>query len=175
MVKAYKISSEYVGEDCVQLMFKFSKNLEIVGNGKIIFYGNYNDGRLCNHINEYVKDDRRFQFPYSNIPMHTKMIGLKKYVVVNQLLDYDKIYNLIVREENHSDLVNYADENCTMLYYKVLKDNNESLLIVSNYKMNYAFCMNINEIKHLHINSLKESRISRFINNGISRNDLDIA
>ena len=176
MIRIYKLERQYVGKDCVQLMFSIGKMLKILRGKKVIF--NYNsDGKddFPLYTNEYVKDDRRFQFPYSNIPIHNKMFGFKYRKLVNQLLDYDTIYSLIDIPDFDENDKDHEDISANILYYKVLKNGEEALVIVSSSKKNPVFKMNVEELKQFHIYRVREPLISRIFNEGVSDIDFNIA
>ncbi len=176
MIRVYKLERQFVGKDCVQLMFSIGKMLKILRGKKVIF--NYNsDGKddFPLYTNEYVKDDRRFQFPYSNIPIHNKMFGFKYRKLVNQLLDYDTIYSLIDIPDLDENDKAYDNISANILYYKVLKNGEEALVIVSSSKNNPVFDMDVEKLKNFHIYKVKEPLISRIFNEGISDKDFNIA
>ena len=86
-----KIESHYVGEDCIQVMNSHSLNGVItVLNKDGMTYHYKPDSKLF--INNYISDERKIQFPYSNIPTHKDRIVLKTYEFVNQILDFNKVY-----------------------------------------------------------------------------------
>lgn len=67
------------------------------------------------YINKYIEDERRHQFPYSNIPMHCCRVGGKKINYINHLMDFEEPY---VRISDEYILQSFA-----------IKDGNEALLI----------------------------------------------
>ena len=116
-----RIDSYYVGNDCVQVMFPFRDTISIISQNGILFH--YKPGSSV-YVNKYLEDERREQFPYSNIPMHYARIRGKKYTYTNQLLDFDKPY------------INISDGGIEENY--VVKDNNEALLVTNvNETVNY--------------------------------------
>ena len=108
-----KIESHYVGEDCVQVTFPYQKTLTIINPDGILYH--HKPGSNL-YINKYVEDERRNQFPYSNIPNHFSKIMFKKISVTNQLLDFEKPYirigdgyffeSFVVKDNNQALLVN---------------------------------------------------------------------
>ena len=50
------------------------------------------------YVNKYLEDERRKQFPYSNIPTHFSKIKFKKVIYTNQLLDFEKPYIIVVMD-----------------------------------------------------------------------------
>lgn len=85
---AKKVPSHYVGEDCLQQMIGYSNGLLLLNPDEII----YQDTGSKNKINKYLTDERRHQFPYSNIPTHYQRVLFKKYLFTNQLLNFDTPY-----------------------------------------------------------------------------------
>lgn len=83
-----KIDNKYVGDECIQMMMAYRKYLGLIGNGEIL----YHDQPNFKLINKYLEDERKNQFPYSNIPTHIKRVGFKKFKVANQLLNFDTPY-----------------------------------------------------------------------------------
>lgn len=162
------IDKKYAAEDCVQVMFTYDKSLAILlcdNNGKnvkkAIFYdlGSQNN---IGYINEYVKDERRKQFPYSSIPIHTKRILFKKYNVVNQLLNYDCIYKIL--RENKGEII--------VMYCKAVKDKN-CAIVIQGLELSSAFYMTADELKHLKIYKTPEPNISKRLNKGFSETEIE--
>lgn len=81
-----------------------------------VLYHDKPDSNL--YINKYLGDERRKQFPYSNIPTHYSRVGMfKKMTYINQLLDFEQPYVKI------GD--GFISENF------VVKDNSQALLVSS--------------------------------------------
>ena len=163
-----RISSEYCTKDCVQLMFTYDKALCVIKKtnkdtkeNELIFYDNSLDSKdKLEYTNKYISDDRRKQFPYSNIPFHTKRIQFKKYNVVNQILDYDNIYMIMHGNENR----------IITLFCKVIKDI-DSAIVIQDTKLSSIFYMNIDELKALYFDKELESNIKKSINSEISKKE----
>ena len=109
-----RIDSHYVGEDCVQVMIPYRDKISILSNDEMIFH--YKNGSYI-YINKYLDDERRKQFPYSNIPTHFARVRMKKYAYTNQLLDFEKPYIVVSDSEV---IEKYA-----------IKDSNQALVISS--------------------------------------------
>jgi len=128
-----KIESYYTSEDCIQTFMPHSLNKEITmlnSNGIVYHYKPNSDL----FINKYAKDDRKNQFPYSNIPSHKDRIGFKKIEYVNQILDYNKIYIEIsdgIVKENYV----VKDEDGALLATKYIIPNQEKSKIVNRKEM----------------------------------------
>lgn len=108
-----RVESHYVGDDCIQVMTPYRNTLAILNKDGII-YSHKKDSYAS--INKYVEDERRKQFPYSNIPTHYSRIGLfGKMNYVNQLLNFEEPY---IRIGDGEIIESFA-----------VKDKNEALLI----------------------------------------------
>ena len=162
-----RIDEAYVAADCVQLMFTYDKAMAIIcgvdEEAKLIFYHNKTQSSSnFRYTNEYVNDERRKQFPYSNIPIHTKRLLFKKYNVVNQLLNYDTIYQ-IIRETN---------DGVFSMYCKVIKDGN-SAIVIQGLELNAIFYMTADELKHLNFTKTSEPKIRANLNKGFSSAEIE--
>ena len=136
-----RIEKEYVGEDCVQVMFKYDTTMGIlkgVDNPEKVFMHSNESQEGFEYINNYVKDERRFKFPYSDIPFHKVKERMRERTMVNQLLDYDVIYR-VVRD---------VDKKVLDTYCKVIKDGN-SALIIQDSVLSYPFYMTAEELNGL--------------------------
>lgn len=109
-----RIQSHYVGDDCIQIMFPYQDTLTILNQDGMLYH--HKPGSSV-YVNKYLEDERRKQFPYSNIPTHFSKVKFKKVAYTNQLLDFEKPYIRI------GD--GYFSESF------VIKDNNQALLISS--------------------------------------------
>lgn len=108
-----RIKSCYVADDCIQIMAPYRDGITILSQDDILFHYKKNSNY---YINKYLQDERRKQFPYSNIPTHYSRVGLfDRISYANQLFEYDKPYIRIV---DGSIIESYA-----------VKDNDEALLI----------------------------------------------
>lgn len=107
-----RIEKQYVGDDCVQIMFPYIEALTIFNPEGMVYH--HKPGSDV-YINKYLEDERRKQFPYSNIPSHFSKKMFKKISYTNQLLDYEKPY------------IRIGDGICSESF--AVKDNNNALLI----------------------------------------------
>ena len=143
-----KIEKEYVGNDCVQVMFNYKRGLCIMKDKEIIFYHNCNESEAqYKYHNNYVNDKRRFQFPYSNHQFHNEFIGFSKYISVNQLLDYDTIYT-VIRDFGYGPIRTYC---------KVIK-NKDSAIIIQDNILSSAFYMTYDELQIFETNNTKKQK-----------------
>ncbi len=107
-----RIPSHYVGSDCIQIMVpQINGGITVLNSDEIIYHYRKDS---TSFINKYVQDERREQFPYSNIPTHKSRFKGKTIEYINQLFDFNRVYIEIV-----DGLIkeNYA-----------IKDGNEALL-----------------------------------------------
>ena len=108
-----RIESHSVGDDCIQVMVPYKSEITILNKDGIIY--SHKEGSHIS-INNYVDDERKKQFPYSNIPIHYEKVGFfEKMIFANQLFDFEKPYISIV--DNH------------IIESFAVKDKNEALLI----------------------------------------------
>ena len=107
-----KIESHYIGHDCIQIMLPYQETLTVLNQDGILYHHNPESNI---YINKYLDDERRKQFPYSNIPTHFSKFRSQKIAFTNQLLDFEKPY--IINRDG-------------LLYENfVVKDNNQALMI----------------------------------------------
>lgn len=92
------------------------------------------------YINRYIADERRENFPYSNIPIHTETRLLKKMTVVNQIFDFDKLYAVFTKKGNV----------VSVTYCKVVRDG-DSALFISGSSKTKEFCMSVDELKQFRL------------------------
>jgi hypothetical protein len=107
----HRIPSHYVGKDCSQHMFHYRDEMLLLSPNEIMFQ----DLKGFNGIHTYLSDERRKQFPYSNIPVHNKRMFFKKLKITNHILEYDTPYLMM------SD-IEFVEKF-------VVKDGNEALLV----------------------------------------------
>ncbi len=85
-----RVPSCYVGEDCLQMMVPYKKEIIMLDKNEIIY-----SHTMGSHesINKYLEDDRRKQFPYSNIPTHFSKDGLfGRKAFTNQIMSFNEPY-----------------------------------------------------------------------------------
>ena len=111
-----RIPSHYVGEDCFQVMIPHYDRISTILNADGMIYHYKPNSKTF--VNNYLTDKRKVQFPYSDIPIHTKRVGLRKLVMINQILEFSKVYLQI--------------SNGVITEQFGLKDGNEALLAVKN-------------------------------------------
>ena len=85
-----EIDSKYCKNGCAQIMHPYLKGCMTILDSDGVLY--HEADKHIIYINKYLDDDRRFNFPYSDIPTHYERQGLKKIKMVNQIFDFDKPY-----------------------------------------------------------------------------------
>lgn len=110
-----RIKSPYVGKDCIQIMIPHKDNtgISVLDNKGMLYHYKPNSNLF---INKYIKDNRKEQFPYSQIPNHKSRVRFKVVEYINQLLDYNKVY------------IEITDGIIKEIY--AVKDNQEALLAI---------------------------------------------
>ncbi len=84
-----RIPSQYVSENCAQIMIPYSKTITLLNKNGIIF----NQGTNYNFINLYLENELRKIVPYNNIPNHITRQGLfGRTNLSNQILNFDEHY-----------------------------------------------------------------------------------
>ncbi len=86
-----RIPSHYVGESCIQIMapYLLNKGFTMLNASGITYHYKPNSEFF---VNKYLTDDRRIEFPYSQIPIHKGRKGLTKFEYANQLIDFEQVY-----------------------------------------------------------------------------------
>ena len=161
-----RVPAAYVGEDCVQLMFTYDKALRITkvstnDEKKVIFNHNELAPKKI-YVNQYMQDERRELFPYSDIPVHTEKKGLKRLNVVKQILDYNCLY-IVTRQ---------TEKNYKRMYCQVIKDGDSAILIQDN-KLSAIFSMTADELKHYGFLKTKEPTTKQSLNNGFTQKEIE--
>lgn len=136
--KAYeyvqRIPSHYVGENCIQTMIPHLKDSITILNSSGMQYHYKPNSHLF--VNNYISDERKEQFPYSQIPSHKTRVRFKKIECINQLCDFDRVY------------VKISDG--MVVEYFVIKDGEEALMAIK-----YIFpCQRTEIMNRVQINEL---------------------
>lgn len=84
-----RVSSHYVGNDCVQLMIEYKKFMTMFNKYGVQYHQVPNS---TSYINSYLDDERRNLFPYNDIAIYYGRVGLSKYNYTNQLLNFEEPY-----------------------------------------------------------------------------------
>lgn len=115
-----RIQSHYVGDDCIQIMFPYQDTLTILNPDGMLYH--HKQGSNV-YVNKYLEDERRKQFPYSNIPTHFSKVMFKKIAYTNQLLDFEKPY-IRIGDGYYSESFVIKDNNQALLISSIMKPDN---------------------------------------------------
>lgn len=108
-----RIASHYVSNDCIQVTEKqFSDTITILNSDGMTYHTKPNSNLS---VNNYVLDERRNKFPYSEIEVHYSRHMFQKIKKVNQLYDFNRVY---LKISDNRFIESYA-----------IKDGNEALLV----------------------------------------------
>lgn len=96
-----RIPSHYVGSDCIQIMIPhLNGGITVLNSDEITYHYKPNSYLF---VNKYTSDERKKQFPYSQMPTHKSRVRGKKVEYINQLFDFNKVYieiaNGIIKED----------------------------------------------------------------------------
>ena len=159
---AQRLHSDYVKDDCVQVMLGYIDFAQIYGNDGMMYYhyllrnipcdgsetARIDIDRMNKPVNNYLLDDRNTLFPYSAIPCHKERVGLfRKLNFTNQILDYEKPY-IKVNDGIITKLTAYKDDESAIVHTQILNNQYESFkeLIVSREELeNYLNTGNLPE------------------------------
>lgn len=84
-----RIPSHYTGDNCAQVMMGYKKYMTMFNKDGVQYH--YAPSGPIN-VNKYLSDNRRFEFPYYDIPVHVENRLNGKYIFTNQLLEYEEAY-----------------------------------------------------------------------------------
>ena len=84
-----RIPEYYTSDDCVQLMIGYKDYMTMFDKEGVLYH---NSPENVINVNKYLSDDRRFNFPYHDIPEHIERRLLGTYNFTNQLLNYEEPY-----------------------------------------------------------------------------------
>jgi len=86
---AAKMSEYVTNNDCVQIMLGYKNEMILYGEEGLLYSDTNGD---IEH--KYLTDNRRYRFPYFNIPTHVKRVGVSKIKMTNHILNNDSFYLL---------------------------------------------------------------------------------
>ncbi len=135
---AERLHSEYVKDDCIQIMLGYRNFAQIYGNGKLMYYHylcrdikvsgnetaiiNIDKMNKYNYKNEYLLDERSSNFPFASTPCHSERVRLiYKLIFTNQILDYNKPY-IKVNDGWITKLVAYKDKEGAIVHTSILNN-----------------------------------------------------
>lgn len=119
-----RIQNHYVGDDCLQIMVshKLNSGFTMLNADGMTYHYRPNSYLF---VNKYTSDERKNQFPYSQIPNHKSRVGFKKLEYVNQLLDFNKVY-IEIKDGIIIETFAVKDNNEGLVATKLIVPNNES-------------------------------------------------
>lgn len=130
-----RLTPHCIGEDCVQVMVPYKHSLTHLNKDGILYHF-IPDSYL--HINRYIEDERRKQFPYFNIPTHREKLGYHILNYTNQIFNYDEPY------------ISIGDGHIVESY--VVKDGNSALMLTKKLnetdRISYMSRMELEKLFH---------------------------
>lgn len=186
MIKIKIIKEPFKNEDGALVMFPFRKGIRIGEYNReeeLFFLRDDKNG----YKNEYLDDERREKFPYSNIPVFRTIKGLRIYNVTNQILNYNKIY-LVQRYREHYAYV--PEDNFSELHEEIVTDteyvsvindddanSDKAYMVISDKKvpeleLNAKELKNLITLNQIESQQMEEPYIPVLLNEGISKDDV---
>ena len=166
-----KIDKEYVKDDYAQVMLSFPSNLKILFEGNALFSL---DKRNSGYTNQYLRDQRKDSFPYSNIPVHKEIRGLRVHWVTNQILEFNKKYLL---QSTYTDI--FGESNNAKRYCYLTRDDEGALLVIGDdcpeLTMDSSRLKSLASLGKLKINKQKDPVFLRLINRHIPKEEIEKA
>ena len=109
----YRMHDEFVRDDCVNIMLGHNNKMLLFGNNDLM----YSKDKA---INAYMKDDRRYTFPYSDTLSYKERINpFIKLNFTNQILDIEKPY-IKINDNLISKITVHKDEKGAIVHTKIL-------------------------------------------------------
>ncbi len=186
MLKIKIIKEPFKNEDGALVMFPFRKGLRIeeyYRDKKLLFL--LRDDKF-GYKNEYLNDERREKFPYSNIPVFNTIKGLHIYKVANQILNYNQIYLVKYYKEDYV----YDGTNTSESHKEILEDtelvsvindddpnSDKAYMVISDKRvpeleLNAKELKNLITLKQVELEQMKEPYIPTLLNKGITKDDV---
>lgn len=120
-----KSHRHYVNDDYIQIMLGYHDYLLLFGNTDLMYFKNFIESTPSiseGSRNVYLEDERKSNFPYSNIPEHIERVLLfKKLNYVNQILDFEKPYIGII-DGLITKITAFKDGEDAIIQTKILND-----------------------------------------------------
>lgn len=133
-----KVNRIYVNDNYMQLMMGYRDYLLLFGNNELMYYKKMSllEQRTRN---VYLDDERRKNFPYSQIPEHIEKIKfLFKRRLVNQILDFEKPY-IKVNDKVISKITAFKDDDGAIIHSQILngKLSDQKTQIITRKELEY--------------------------------------
>lgn len=179
-IEAKRIDTPYVSDDCVQVMFTFSRGLIVENITDNITLFSY-DALANGYKNKYIEDQRKERFPYHKIPVYRTLKKLSLRNGVNQIIDYGKTYKVtfIANEIIGEECIVNGGYQSYSIYCRAVKDKDGTALLITSDKDIPELRLSPEQIMHLRtfkkakVVPMGEPKIVRFLNRNINRKDLD--
>ena len=132
-----RIEKQYVGKDCVQLVFVQKGNAMTILDQDGIVYHKKEGSNLF--VDKSENKRKQYAFPYSNISCYKD----KKYEYVNQIIDFDKVY-IRITGDNIIETYAIRDGKEALVLHKILHPIKEENKICTKEEVNEIFQNNKN-------------------------------
>ena len=118
-----KMHSHYVADDYIQIMLAYHNYLLLFGNNDLMYFRNFIESHPSiseGSRNVYLDDERKNNFPYSQIPEHIERVLLfRKLNFVNQILDFEKPY-IRINDGFITKMTAFKDGDEAIVHTKIL-------------------------------------------------------
>lgn len=118
-----KMHSHYVADDYIQIMLAYRDYLLLFGNNDLMYFRNFIESHPSiseGSRNVYLDDERKNNFPYSQIPEHIERVLLfRKLNFVNQILDFEKPY-IRINDGFITKITAFKDGDEAIVHTKIL-------------------------------------------------------
>lgn len=118
-----KMHSHYVADDYIQIMLAYHNYLLLFGNNDLMYFRNFIESHPSiseGSRNVYLDDERKNNFPYSQIPEHIERVLLfRKLNFVNQILDFEKPY-IRINDGFITKITAFKDGDEAIVHTKIL-------------------------------------------------------
>lgn len=117
-----KMHSHYVADNYIQIMLAYRNYLILFGNSDLMYFKNFiesNPSIREGSRNVYLEDERRNNFPYSQIPEHIERVLFRKLNFVNQILDFEKPY-IRINDGFITKITAFKDGDEAVVHTKIL-------------------------------------------------------
>ena len=118
-----KMHSHNVADDYIQIMLAYHNYLLLFGNNDLMYFKNFIESHPSireGSRNVYLEDERKNNFPYSQIPEHIERVLLfRKLNFVNQILDFEKPY-IRINDGFITKMTAFKDGDEAIVHTKIL-------------------------------------------------------
>ena len=118
-----KMHNHYVADDYIQIMLAYQNYLLLFGNNDLMYFKIFIESHPSireGSKNVYLEDERKNNFPYSQIPEHIERVLLfRKLNFVNQILDFEKPY-IRINDGFITKMTAFKDGDEAVVHTKIL-------------------------------------------------------